>query len=91
MRRFLLIYLLISGFGAYSQAFYAGSGWEYHGELTYTAFGWSMSNAGDVNGDGFTDMIVSAIDYSNPEATNGEEGKLFLFYGSPDGLETEPA
>ncbi len=91
MRRFLLIYLLISGFGAYSQTFYTGSGWEYHGELTYTAFGWSMSNAGDVNGDGFTDMIVSAIDYSNPEATNGEEGKLFLFYGSPDGLETEPA
>lgn len=90
MRKWLLIYALISGFSAYSQAFYEGPAWTDYGNLTYTAFGWSMSNAGDVNGDGFEDMIVSAIDYSNPEETNGEEGKLALYYGGPDGLETEP-
>lgn len=91
MRKWLLIYALLSGFTAYSQAFYEGPSWTDYGDLTYTAFGWSMSNAGDVNGDGFEDMIVSAIDYSNPEETNGEEGKLALYYGGPDGLETEPA
>ncbi len=91
MRQFLVIYLLLSGLTAFPQAFYGAPGWEQHGELTYTAFGWSMSNAGDVNGDGFDDLIVSAIDYSFPEATNGEEGKLYLFYGGADGLETEPA
>ena len=91
MRKLLLIYALLSGFSAYSQAFYEGPAWTDYGNLTYTAFGWSMSNAGDVNGDGFEDMIVSAIDYSNPEETNGEEGKLSLYYGGPAGLETEPA
>ncbi len=73
-----------------AQVYYEDAGWTQHGELTYTAFGWSMSNAGDVNGDGFDDMIVSAIDYSNPEETNGEEGKLYLFFGSASGLSTEP-
>lgn len=90
MRKLLLIYALLSGFSAYSQAFYEGPAWTDYGNLTYTAFGWSMSNAGDVNGDGFEDMIVSAIDYSNPEETNGEEGKLSLYYGGPGGLDTEP-
>jgi len=50
-----------------------------------------MTTAGDVNGDGFEDMIVSAIDHSNPEETNGEEGKLYLFNGGPDGLSATPS
>jgi len=91
MRQIFVVYLLLSGLSAFTQPFYESAGWQQHGELTYTAFGWSMSNAGDVNGDGYEDMIVSAIDYSFPEATNGEEGKLYLFYGGADGLETEPA
>ncbi len=71
--------------------YHAGAGWTYFGPLDYTAFGWSMTTAGDVNGDGYEDMIVSAIDYSNPIATEEEEGKLFLFYGGPDGLSSTPA
>ena len=74
-----------------AQVFYDGAGWEEHGELTYTAFGWSMSNAGDINGDGFDDMVVTAIDYSNPPEINGEEGKVYLYYGSATGLQNDPA
>lgn len=73
------------------QVFYEGAGWEQIGPLPYTAFGWSMSNAGDVNGDDFDDMIVTAIDYSNPVETNGEEGKVYLYYGSASGLSLTPA
>jgi hypothetical protein len=91
MRSLLGFFLVFSMLSVAGQAFYEGPSWQQNGELTYTAFGWSMSNAGDVNGDGYHDMIVSAIDYSNPEETNGEEGKLFLYYGGPDGLATEAA
>ena len=73
-----------------AQPYYEGAGWAQHGELSYTAFGWSMSDAGDVNGDGFTDMVITAIDYSNPEETNGEEGKIYVYYGSEDGLSDTP-
>ena len=94
MRQKLLLICLLSLFfcpQSRAQVYYEGSGWTQFGELTYTALGWSMSNAGDVNGDGYDDMIITAIDYSNPEETNGEEGKVYLYYGSPVGLEAEPA
>ncbi len=38
-------------------------------------FGCSVSNAGDVNGDGFDDLIVGALDEKN------FTGRVYLFYG----------
>ena len=92
-QKYLLICLLSLFICSQSRAqvFYEGAGWTQFGELSYTALGWSMSNAGDVNGDGYDDMIITAIDYSNPEETNGEEGKVYLYYGSATGLEPEAA
>ena len=66
--------------------FTEGAGWSDHGPLSFSGFGWGMSTAGDVNGDGYEDMIVSAIDYSNPDEIEEEEGRIFLYYGGPDGL-----
>jgi uncharacterized repeat protein (TIGR01451 family) len=45
--------------------------------------GESVSTAGDVNGDGFADVIVSAYRYDNGE-TN--EGAALVFLGSADGI-----
>jgi len=45
------------------------------------AFGWSVSDAGDVNGDGYGDIIVGA--FSN-ETGNGITGAAFIFYGGPE-------
>jgi len=40
--------------------------------------GFSVAGAGDVNGDGFADVIVGAIRYENGES---EEGAAFVYFG----------
>ncbi len=51
-------------------------------------FGIQVSTAGDVNGDGYSDIIVGAIGYDNGEA---DEGRVFVFRGSPTGLSATAA
>jgi len=46
-------------------------------------FGTPAVNAGDVNGDGFGDVIVGAQGY---DAGQNNEGAAFLFYGSATGI-----
>jgi hypothetical protein len=50
-------------------------------------FGYSVSWAGDVNGDGFSDVIVGAPLFDSPEAN---EGRAFVYHGSATGLSTTP-
>jgi len=47
-------------------------------------FGISVSTAGDVNGDGYADVIVGASDYY----VLGKNGEAFIFYGAATGLNT---
>ncbi len=49
-------------------------------------FGFAVSAAGDVNGDGFDDVIIGSPHYDNPEVADA--GAIFLFYGSATGLNT---
>ncbi|MCF0053738.1 FG-GAP-like repeat-containing protein [Dyadobacter sp. LJ53] len=53
------------------------------GNQINATFGKSVSQAGDVNGDGFDDVIVGAIGYSNQQAN---EGAAFVYYGSASGI-----
>ena len=46
-------------------------------------FGFSVASAGDINGDGFDDLLVGAYYYDNGQ-TN--EGAAFVYHGSPDGI-----
>src|SRR5690606_38963785 len=62
--------------------------WTYDGGQEYGFFGISVSLAGDVNGDGYGDVIVGANLYDNTVMT---EGAAFLFLGSPTGLGSAPA
>ena len=50
--------------------------------------GSSLSPAGDVNGDGFDDIIVGAYYYNNGVPN---EGASFVYYGSATGLKITPA
>lgn len=51
-------------------------------------FGYSVSTAGDVNGDGYSDVIIGAPNYDNPQ-TN--EGAAFIYHGSATGISTTAA
>ncbi|MGA1826463.1 MAG: integrin alpha, partial [bacterium] len=44
-------------------------------------FGWSVASAGDVNGDGFDDVIIGAPKYENAQTTGGA---VFVYLGSMD-------
>jgi hypothetical protein len=55
---------------------------------TYAAMGYSVANAGDVNADGYTDVIVGAYTYDNGQT---DEGAAFVYYGSASGINTTVA
>jgi hypothetical protein len=58
----------------------AASAWTALGEATDNSFGWSVATAGDVNGDGYSDVVVGAYGYSS------STGRAYLYLGGPSGL-----
>ena len=62
--------------------------WTLKGDGAGSRFGASVAAAGDVNGDGYADVIVGAPGYSNGQAT---EGRAYLYLGSATGLAATPA
>jgi uncharacterized protein (TIGR02145 family) len=53
-----------------------------------TEFGISVSAAGDVNGDGYSDVIVGAFKYDNGES---DEGAFYVYHGGVSGINTTAA
>ncbi|MCJ7551658.1 MAG: integrin alpha, partial [Anaerolineae bacterium] len=87
--------------GAYGYDDSAGKAYVYHGSETglegtaawtayqYSAdrrFGVSVGTAGDVNGDGYADVIVGGLGYDAGGSTNA--CRVYLYYGSVNGLST---
>ncbi len=62
--------------------------WIADGEGTDDRFGFTVGTAGDVNGDGFDDALVAAIDFTGDQ---DREGRAYLYLGSPGGLASSPA
>ncbi|MFN9304195.1 MAG: FG-GAP-like repeat-containing protein [Candidatus Kapaibacterium sp.] len=56
-------------------------------DQSFARLGTSIANAGDINGDGLSDMIVGAPNHTN---TNAGEGRLFIYHGRLNGLSNVP-
>jgi hypothetical protein len=61
--------------------------WITAGNQSNANYGHSVRTAGDVNSDGYDDVIVSANEFDNGET---DEGRVFVFHGSASGLSPEP-
>jgi hypothetical protein len=85
--------VIIGAQGYYSDGYDAGRVYIYYGgtdmdtiaDIVVTGekpgiyFGETVSDAGDLNNDGFADVIVSAYRYENE---SGNYGRVFIYYGS---------
>ena len=58
------------------------------GSQTGENYGYSVATAGDVNGDGYSDIIVGAPNWNVPLAN---AGRAMIFLGSASGLASTPA
>jgi hypothetical protein len=64
----------------------AGSpNWTAESDQASTQYGWSVAGAGDVNGDGYSDVIVGANYYDNGQT---DEGRAYVYHGSATGPNT---
>ena len=61
--------------------------WIVTGGQNSAYLGTAVASAGDVNADGFADVIVGAPNYDNGQA---DEGRVFVYVGSENGLGTSP-
>lgn len=53
-------------------------------------FGGAVGTGGDVNKDGYDDVVIGAPSYKNPLIGLGTQGAAFVFYGSGEGLAETP-
>ncbi len=63
--------------------------WTQTGESSLSHYGCDVASAGDVNGDGYSDIIVGEFSAESPRP--GYYGGAHVYYGSPAGLSTTPA
>ncbi|GAF96313.1 unnamed protein product, partial [marine sediment metagenome] len=59
--------------------------WTAESDQPNAGFGNSVGTAGDVNGDGYADVIIGASGYDNGQE---DEGRAFVYHGSSTGLST---
>ncbi len=64
--------------------------WQQHGEQANDNFGMSVISL-DFNGDDIDDLAVNAYRYLNNENYEAQRGKLYIYYGSDEGLPDEPS
>ncbi|MCA9758707.1 MAG: FG-GAP repeat protein [Candidatus Eisenbacteria bacterium] len=79
--------LLSIPFVASAELWRDGATFLFSAEQSGARTGHVVGSAGDVNGDGFSDVLVTAPDFSNGQAN---EGRVYLFLGGPHGHGATP-
>ncbi len=72
------VFLYFGGVGAFNTIADAGI----ESNQVTALMGFSVAGAGDVNGDGFADVIVGAFKYDNGQT---DEGSAFIYFGTANG------
>lgn len=72
----------------------ANAGWHAESNQASAGLGWSVATAGDVDGDGFSEVVIGSSSYDRPavaaqESPTTNDGRAFLFSGSAVGLGAE--
>ena len=57
-------------------------GFAINGQLASDYAGWSISNAGDVNGDGYEDLVIGAM---QNDASGSNAGRAYVLFGNSTG------
>ncbi|WP_183030037.1 cadherin domain-containing protein [Altericroceibacterium spongiae] len=63
----------------------AAEGFTIRGEAEQDRLGWSVSSAGDMNGDGYADIVLGATQAEKGDAP----GLVYVIYGGADGFGTD--
>jgi hypothetical protein len=61
--------------------------WTAESDQPHAKFGWSVSGAGDVDGDTYDDLIIGAVSYINAHQV---EGRAYVYLGSATGPALSP-
>ncbi len=61
--------------------------WSVAGPQPGAMLGWSVADGGDINGDGYDDVLVGAPGFDNHQT---DEGRAYLYLGGPGGIAVSP-
>ena len=69
--------------GAGPELLAATADWQFEPNQANANAGWAVAGAGDVNGDGYGDALMGAVNYSSILPPIDYVGRAYLFYGDP--------